>query len=170
MKHLFFLLSLTLLCFSCKQQECEVKTAGFVTAFPDATYTIGTNESVAVWQKYIELHNQQDLEGIMAMTWDSIQIYGPNGEYINGKAEHRAFLEEWFSSGIGLSWSFTWATAVKVVDAPGEWVLSGIDFVQSDSTVSVESQIISAAVGPEKVYEFYVKTSKVPQAEPEEEE
>ena len=39
----------------------------------------------------------------MAMTWDSIQIYGSNGEYINGKAEHRAFLEEWFSSGIGLS-------------------------------------------------------------------
>ena len=170
MKNVFILLSITFLCFSCTQQECEVKTAGFVTDFPDATYTIGSDTSVAVWQKYIDLHNQKDLDGIMEMTWDSVQIYGSNGEYINGKEEHRAFLEQWFASGIGLSWSFTWATAVKVVGAPGEWVMSGIDFVQSDSTVSVESQMVSALVGPDKVYQFYVKTAKVPQEEASEDE
>ena len=170
MKNVITALSIIIFCFSCTKEECEVKTAGFVTDFPGATYTIGSDESVSVWQKYIDLHNQKDLDGIMEMTWDSIQIYGANGEYINGKDEHRAFLEQWFASGIGLSWTFTWATAVKVVDAQGEWVMSGIDFVQSDSTETVESQIISALVGPEMVYQFYVKTSKVPQPETDESE
>jgi hypothetical protein len=162
MKYLIITLTGILFCLSCAQEDCEVKTAGFITDWPEATYTIGTNESVELWKKYVELHNQKDIDGIMELNWDSIQIYGPNGEYINGSEEHQSFLEQWFNSGTELNWSFTWATAVKVVDAPGEWVMSGIDFVRKDSVLSVESQIFSALVGPDKVYQFYVKTAKVP--------
>ena len=62
MKKVIIALSIAIFCFSCTKEECEVKTAGFVTDFPDATYTIGSDESVSVWQKYIDLHNQKDLD------------------------------------------------------------------------------------------------------------
>ena len=65
---------------------------------PNRTYTAssGDNSVVKLWDEYIAVHNSRDIEAIMEMESESIQIWGPNGEYIKGKKAHAAFLAEWF--------------------------------------------------------------------------
>ena len=54
------------------------KKAGYLKA-GDSQYdlSLGDQAAVELWDKYIEAHNNQDLEAIMAMESETIRIVGP---------------------------------------------------------------------------------------------
>jgi ketosteroid isomerase-like protein len=82
---------------------------------PNRTYTAssGDNSVVKLWDEYIAVHNSRDIEAIMEMESESIQIWGPNGEYIKGKKAHAAFLAEWFE-GANPKWNTFFSFPMKV--------------------------------------------------------
>lgn len=143
--------------------ESPPKTAGFVKEFPGVTYTIGTDEAVDVWKKYIDYHNQKDLEGIAQLNHPDISIYAPDGSIIKGSDTHISFLKEWYASAKNITWDLTWATAVKSPKDDGQWVLSGMDqTVYMDTLTDRTSPMVSAYIKNNQVVAFYVKTAKIP--------
>ncbi len=107
---------------------------------PNRTYTAssGDNSVVKLWDEYIAVHNSRDIEAIMEMESDSIQIWGPNGEYIKGKEAHAAFLAQWFD-GANPKWNTFFSFPMKVNDMEaqkdGQWVVTG-----AQVTMTVEGQ------------------------------
>ena len=107
---------------------------------PNRTYTAssGDNSVVKLWDEYITVHNSRDIEAIMEMESESIQIWGPNGEYIKGKKAHAAFLAEWFE-GANPKWNTFFSFPMKVNDMEaqkdGQWVVTG-----AQVTMTVEGQ------------------------------
>ena len=107
---------------------------------PNRTYTAssGDNSVVKLWDEYIAVHNSRNIEAIMEMESDSIQIWGPNGEYIKGKEAHAAFLAQWFD-GANPKWNTFFSFPMKVNDMEaqkdGQWVVTG-----AQVTMTVEGQ------------------------------
>ena len=63
----------------------EQEGAGFFTPQPGVKYVVGSDDVMDVWKKYIDAHNNQDMETILAMETDSIFILSPDGTSIRGK-------------------------------------------------------------------------------------
>jgi hypothetical protein len=95
---------------------------------PNRTYTAssGDNSVVKLWDEYIAVHNSRDIEAIMEMESESIQIWGPNGEYIKGKKAHAAFLAEWFE-GANPKWNTFFSFPMKVNEfaSSKRWAVGG---------------------------------------------
>jgi ketosteroid isomerase-like protein len=126
------------------------------------TYTAssGDNSVVELWDQYIEAHNQRDIDAIMEMESDSIQIWGPNGEYIKGKEAHAGFLAAWFS-GANPKWNTFFSFPMKVNDMEdqkdGQWVVTGAQVkmtVEGEDMALIHLSDIYFENG--KVNKFYV--------------
>ena len=83
MKKLFILIFAVT--FTACNAPVEPQGAGFFTAQPGEKYITGSDDVTDVWVKYIEAHNNRDIDAIMSMETDSISITGPDGSRINGK-------------------------------------------------------------------------------------
>ena len=102
MKKLLALVLILIISISCKPKVVEKiievdREVGYLLT-PEKTFTAssGDNSIVELWDKYIKAHNNRDLESIIEMNSDSIQIYGPHGEIIQGNDDHISFLKVWF--------------------------------------------------------------------------
>ena len=70
----------------------EQEGAGFFVNQPDEKFVVGSDDVMDIWMKYIDAHNNQDMEAILAMETDSIFILSPDGSTIRGKENHKAAL------------------------------------------------------------------------------
>lgn len=124
---------------------------------PNKTYTAssGNNSVVELWDQYIEVHNNRDIDAIMEMESDDIQIWGPNGEYIKGKEAHAAFLAQWFD-GANPKWNTFFSFPMKVNDLEaqkdGQWVVTG-----AQVTMTVEDQEMKVI----HLSDIYIENGKV---------
>lgn len=137
---------------------------------PNKTYTAssGDDSVVKLWDKYIEAHNNRDFEAILEMESDDIQVWGPNGEYIQGKEAHTEFLAAWFE-GANPKWNTFFSFPMKVndleVQKDGQWVVTG-----AQVTMTVEGQdmqfihLSDVYLENGKVNKFYVY-QRIPTAE-----
>jgi len=124
---------------------------------PNKTYTAssGDNSVVELWDKYIEVHNNRNIDAIMEMESDNIQIWGPNGEYIKGKEAHTTFLTQWFD-GANPKWNTFFSFPMKVNDLEaqkdGQWVVTG-----AQVTMTVEGQEMNVI----HLSDIYIENGKV---------
>lgn len=137
---------------------------------PNKTYTAssGDNSVVELWDQYIQVHNDRNIDAILAMESDDIQIWGPNGEYIKGKEAHAVFLTQWFE-GANPKWNTFFSFPMKVNDLEaqkdGQWVVTG-----AQVSMTVEGQEMNVIhlsdiyFENEKVNKFYVY-QRVPASE-----
>lgn len=102
----------------------EQEGAGFFTSEPGEKFVVGSDETTDVWMKYIDAHNNGDVEAIMAMESDSIQIMGSDGSRIKGKEAHATFLKTWFETA-NPKWKVYWAMPYKGVTGGAEWIIAG---------------------------------------------
>ena len=134
MKKLLALVLILIISISCKPKVVEKiievdREVGYLLT-PEKTFTAssGDNSIVELWDKYIKAHNNRDLESISEMNSDSIQIYGPHGEIIEGIDDHLSFLEGWFE-GASPKWKTFFSFPMKVnsmeSQKDGQWVVSG---------------------------------------------
>jgi len=79
-------------CASPSGSEAAVEGVGFFKPMPDEKFISGSDDVMDVWMKYIDAHNNQDLEMIKSMSADSIYILGPDGSEINTKEEQASFV------------------------------------------------------------------------------
>lgn len=149
-----------------QDQDCEPKVVekiievdkevGYLKT-PSKTYTAssGDDSVVDLWDQYIQVHNDRNIDAIMEMESDDIQIWGPEGEYIKGKEAHAQFLAAWFE-GANPMWNTFFSFPMKVNDMAsqnnGQWVVSG-----AQVTMSVESDQLQFI----HLFDVYFENGKV---------
>jgi hypothetical protein len=144
------------------------KKAGYMKT-ADAQYdlSLGDQAAVELWDKYIEAHNNQDLETIMAMESETITILGPDGVVTKGKEAHSKFLEEWFKAA-NPKWSNYFSVPVKVNwdEPPGTWVTNGHNLTLTvDGVESTTGNIADVYIEDGLVQMFYVFSRELPAPE-----
>jgi len=148
----------------------EQEGAGFFVNEPGEKYVVGSDETTDVWMKYIDAHNNGDVEAIMAMESDSIYIMGPDGAVIKGKEAHAAFLKVWFETA-NPKWKVYWAMPYKGVPGGAEWIIAGHNTTSTvDGVETTVLDMIDGKIQDGLVELFYVYQMKVPPPPPTEEE
>ena len=87
-------------------------------------------ENLDLWDKYIDAHNNRDLETIREMNADSTEtmgafrIYDPAGGVVDSPDAHIERLSGWFAAE-DPKWNTFFSYTMKVDGQVGEWVISG---------------------------------------------
>ena len=140
----------------------EPQGAGFFTAQPGEKYITGSDDVTDVWVKYIEAHNNRQIDAIMSMETDSISITGPDGSRINGKEMHEQALNAWFPAE-DPKWEIYWAMPYEGVNGGATWVVAGhaVTLNVEGEEVKVNSMIDGELIDG-KVNRFFVYNMAVP--------
>ena len=145
MKNLFLLTLISVLMFSCETTVVEGVELG-----PAPGYLVAQDGSkidardadpsnLAIWEKYMEAHNNKDFETISTMNHDSIVVNLYDGQNLFGSEAHldllKGYMEE-FNPIFNTFFSYT----MHVDGQVGDWVITGH---QIDQTVDGEEQSLS---------------------------
>ena len=148
----------------------EQEGAGFFVNEPGEKFVVGSDETTDVWMKYIDAHNNGDVEAIMAMESDSIQIMGPDGSQIKGKEAHAAMLKVWFETA-NPQWQVYWAMPYKGVTGGAEWIIAGHNTTSTvDGVKTSVLDMIDANIKDGMVQKFWVYQNQGPSEDASEEE
>ena len=174
MKNIFLFTFISLLMFSCEvpgksekpvpEKDAE-RSPGFLrTADSQINADDANPENLDLWDKYIEAHNNRDLDAIASMNIDSTQqmgsfkIIGPDGSLIDGTDTHIEFLKGWFEAE-NPTWNTFFSYTMKVENQPGEWVISGAQVKKTVNGEEVTSyDVIDAYIEEGKIGAFWVYT------------
>ena len=140
----------------------EQEGAGFFVNEPDEKFVVASDDVTDVWMKYIDAHNNGDVEAIMAMESDSIYIMGPEGAVIKGKEAHAAMLKVWFETA-NPKWKVYWAMPYIGVTGGEEWIIAGHNTTSTvDGVKTTVLDMIDANIKDGMVQKFWVYQMKVP--------
>ncbi len=131
MKNILLLLFVTSIMISCDNTtKVTVEEEG-----PAPGYMISNGEKISardanpanleIWEKYIDAHNNKDLETIASMNNDSILVNAWDGRNIQGNNAHIEALQAWYDEG-NPEWNIFFSYSMKVDGQKGEWVISGM--------------------------------------------
>ena len=114
------------------KQDAEMERApGFARTQAGEQYSANDANpaNLDIWDKYIDAHNNRDLELIASMNIDSTElgnfrILSPNGQIIRGSDTQIEFLKGWFEAE-NPKWKTNFSFAMRLDGQKGEWVISG---------------------------------------------
>ena len=157
MKNILFLLLIATV-IGCAPAVSEAPEAGvgFFKPLPEETFVTGSDEVMDTWIKYLEAHNNQDMETIMSMSADSIYVLGPDGSEIKSKEEQAAILEGWFAAA-NPKWDAYWGMPYKSIPSGANWFIAGHDVTQTiDGKEVKELHMIDGEIKDNKILRFFV--------------
>ncbi|MAN49392.1 MAG: hypothetical protein CMD04_01050 [Flavobacteriales bacterium] len=165
MKNYIFYLLITALFISCDVAvETDVKVGenkiGYeVSDNGEKTSLIaGDMSTIEVWEKYVQAHNDGDLDAIKNLNHDDIKIWGPDGAIIEGSDTHIEFLANWFKQN-NPQWKTKYMIANEITenDTLKQWVTSCHDMELMVDSKSVKiNQIHDALILDGKVKMFFI--------------
>lgn len=156
--------------------EVEVNTpAGYLsTANGKVDAFDGDPSNLELWDKYIDAHNNKDLEVIREMNADSTQqfgsfkVYDAFGDLVNGVDNHIERLSGWFEAE-NPQWNTFFSYAMKVDGQIGEWVISGHRLKRTvDGEEKMSVDLADVYIEDGKIGAFYIYTRAVPPPPPAE--
>ena len=160
MKNLLYLISIVLLV-SCNSQtkNNEDIQIGYeiLKSGKKVSLNAGDMSTIEVWEKYVDAHNNKDLETIKSLNHNDIKILTPGGE-INTSEEHIKFLERWFSEN-NPKWKTFYMIANELTenDTLKQYVTSSHELTLTVDTGQTKiAQIHDAWIVDGKVKKFYV--------------
>ena len=174
MKNIFLLSFMALFMFSCNTPvpaESEAERApGYLNRGGEIFDATDANpENLDIWDKYIDAHNNRDIETIASMNIDStdlgqFRILGPQGQLISGVETQKEFLNGWFEAE-NPKWNTFISYTMKVDGQEGEWVISGAEVTKTVNGEEVMSyDLADVYLLDGKVGAFWVYTrAQVPQ-------
>ena len=153
---------ITIFAFGIINLQAQQEGAGFFAYQPGEKYVVGSDDITDIWVKYIDAHNERDMETILAMETDEIAIVGPDGSRINGKEMHEQALTAWFEVE-DPKWEIYWAMPYEGVNGGATWVVAGhaVTLNVEGEEVKVNSMIDGEIVDG-KVNRFFVYNMAVP--------
>ena len=144
------------LAFAACTMPVEEKGAGFFKNDAEEKYVVSTDDITDIWIKYIEAHNNRDIEAIMSMETDSISITAPGGIKVSGKEMHKEVLSGWLEAEQP-KWDIYWAMPYKAVKKDQDWVIAGHWVTTNiDGEEKTEAHMIDARIVDGLVDLFYV--------------
>ena len=147
MKNLFLLTLISILMFSCETTVVEGVELG-----PAPGYLVSQDgkidardadpSNLAIWEKYMEAHNNKDFETISTMNHDSIVVNLYDGQNLFGSEAHlnllKGYMEE-FNPTFNTFFSYT----MHVDGQVGDWVITGHQIDQTDNGEKQSLQAVS---------------------------
>lgn len=134
MKNYIVALVLAVFTYSCEtnvQAVADNPPAGYLsTADGKFDARDGNPANLELWDKYIEAHNNQDLDVIREMNADSTEQFGgfriidAKGAVVDSPDAHIERLSGWFELE-NPKWNTYFSYTMKVDGQIGEWVISG---------------------------------------------
>ena len=150
---------------ACNPAVKEQVGAGFFSPQPGEKYVVGSDETTETWKKYIDAHNNRDMETIFSMESDSLLIVDPTGTRISGKVAHKNALFGWFEAE-DPKWDMYWAMPYKGVSGGAEWIIAGHTVILNiDGETVKKNHMIDAKINDGKVELFYVYSQDIPAKE-----
>ncbi|MDA9357215.1 hypothetical protein N8376_06935 [Flavobacteriaceae bacterium] len=139
--------------------------AGFFLPQPDEKFVVGSDETTDIWKKYIDAHNDRNMDIILSMESDSLLIVDPAGTRISGKDQHKEALLGWFEAE-DPKWNMYWAMPYKGVPGGAEWIIAGHSVTTTvDGKTVKQNHMIDAKINDGKVELFYVYAQDNPEEE-----
>ena len=140
MKNYILLLSFILLVTSCQVQDSEKTQIKIGSELLDENeamtpIVVGDLSTQEVWLKYIDAHNNRDLETIASINDENWIGYTPDGSVVKGNDAHIEILDNWFKTS-NPNWKVKWMIANGVVNNDGEveqYLTTANDFSDIDS-------------------------------------
>ena len=160
MKNLLYLTSILLLVscsYNTKNNEDVQIGYEILKSGEKVSLNAGDISTIQVWEKYVDAHNNKDLETIKSLNHNDIKILTPGGE-INTSEEHIKFLDRWFSEN-DLNWKTFYMIANELTenDTLKQYVTSCHELtVTTDTNQLKTAQIHDAWIVDGKVKKFYV--------------
>ena len=141
----------------------EQEGAGFFVNEPGEKFVAGSDDVMDVWMKYIDAHNNQDMESILAMETDSIFILSPDGTSIRGKENHQAALSACFGAA-NPKWDVYWGMAYTGVTGGADWIIAGHVVTQTIDGAEVKHRdMIDGYINEDGLVSmFFVYRSEMP--------
>ncbi|MAJ82683.1 MAG: hypothetical protein CMC16_00035 [Flavobacteriaceae bacterium] len=134
MKNYTYIILLAVFTYSCETTVPAVidnPPAGYLSnAEGKSDVRDGNPANLDLWDKYIEAHNNQDLDIIREMNADSTEQFGAfrvidaQGAIIDSPDVHIEILSGWFEAE-NPKWDTFFSYTMKVDGQVGEWVISG---------------------------------------------
>mgnify|MGYP001232968018 FL=1 len=153
-----YILLIAIIFAACAEQKQEPKTAGYFILDEEQTYMIGSDETTDFMKKWIDAHNERDMETILSMEKDDIKIELPDGSEINGKDEHSKVLESSFFAN-NVTWTPYWMLPYTGVKGNKTWLIGGfqlksnVDGVENVVLHMGDIQLVDGLVSRIIVYE-----------------
>ena len=140
MKNYLLLLSFIFLVTSCQVQDSEKTQIKIGSELLDGNeamtpIVVGDLSTQEVWLKYIDAHNNRDLETIASINDEDWIGYTPDGSVVKGNDAHIEILDNWFKTS-NPNWKVKWMIANGVVNNDGEveqYLTTANDFSDIDS-------------------------------------
>ena len=144
MKNFLLLTFISVLFFSCETTSKEVEKApapGYLVAQDGSKIDARDADpsNLAIWEKYIEAHNNKDYETISSINHDSIVLNLWDGRNLFGNEAHLEVLKGYIDE-LSPTWNTFFSYTMHVDGQKGDWVITGH---QIDQTVDGEEQSIS---------------------------
>lgn len=149
-------------CATPTEKPAEVEGVGFFKPMPEEKFMTGSDDITAFWMKYIDAHNNRDIEAIQSMSADSIYILGPDGSELFTNKQQAELLGAWFEAA-DPKWDAYWAMPYKAVPSGAEWIIAGHQVTETvDGEESVTLQMIDGEIKDNKVMRFFVYAAQAP--------
>lgn len=140
MRKLLFIIILLVGFSSCQVQNSEKTQIKIGSELLDGNETMtpivaGDLSTQEVWLKYIDAHNNRDLEAIASINHQDWIGYTPDGSVVKGNETHIEILDNWFKTS-NPNWKVKWMIANGVVNNNGEveqYLTTANDFSDIDS-------------------------------------
>lgn len=143
-------------------EPAAVEGVGFFKPLPEEKFIAGSDDVTDFWTKYIDAHNNRDIEAIKSMSADSIYILGPDGSEVVTNQQQAELLEGWFATA-DPKWDIYWAMPYTSVPSGADWIIAGHNVTETvDGKESTTLQMIDGEIKDNKVVRFFVYAAQAP--------
>ena len=116
--------------------ELEIGSAMMDGTTEMTSIVAGDTSNQQIWLRYIQAHNDKNLDIISEINADDWEGYLPDGAVIKGNTTHIAFLMDWFLSSENPKWKVMWMIANDGATNGGAtetWLTTGNDITFNDA-------------------------------------
>jgi len=126
----------------------------------------GETSNQEIWLKYIQAHNDKNLDIIAEINADDWEGYTADGSVVKGNEAHIEILDNWFKNA-DPKWEVKWMIANKGEDDEGvmqEFLTTGNDitFIDEEGNEVVENHIHDVMFNDGKIKTIYVYSKPAP--------
>jgi len=145
------ILILALLAMGC---DAPVEGSGFWLGDENETFVNASDETTETYKKWLQAHNDEDIETILSLETDDVRIDLSSGRVISGAEEHAEALSNYFESG-DPEWNLYWAMPYKGVVNDEVWIIAGQVVRNNESTVQrmIDAQFKEGKISRVIVYD-----------------
>jgi hypothetical protein len=111
-----------------------VEGSGFWLGDENETFVNASDEATETYKKWLQAHNDEDIETILSLETDDVRIDLSDGRVISGAEAHAEGLSNYFESG-DPEWNLYWAMPYKGLINGEVWIIAGQVVRNNESTV-----------------------------------